>query len=212
MLSPASYALPAFPLEQPVLPGQRVPLVIFEPRYLRLVSDLQDLEPPEFVIAGITRGREVGGGEQRETVGVVAQVLEIRPLGDNQVAVAATALRRVQVDQWLDDDPYPKALVSDWPETFSPDLLATVRLVQEAVSGLYDVARAAMPETELSLPVVDPQQPDRSLWRLLAACGFGPLDTMNLLKISDPVARSIHALELISGQQELLSALGDGDS
>ena len=61
----AGYELAMFPLESPVVPGQPVPLHIFEPRYRQLAADLQDRDDPEFGIVGIERGREVGGADVR---------------------------------------------------------------------------------------------------------------------------------------------------
>ena len=205
------YELPVFPLEQPILPGQVVPLVLFEPRYLQLGNDLQQRSTPEFMIVGIDRGREVGGGEERSDVGVIARVLDLQQLPDGRVAMPAAGLRRGHVAAWLDDQPYPRAMVRDWPEDFVEDLNRHIEPVAAAVRALIAEAAKRMPDAVLAVPDLDPDHPDRTLWRLLASCGFGPLDTEQLLRISNPRQRAELAIELIDGQRELLSALGSED-
>lgn len=56
--------IPLFPLSQPVFPGCRLPLRIFEPRYLRMVSE-SSREGTGFVITLLQAGQEVirSGGD-----------------------------------------------------------------------------------------------------------------------------------------------------
>ena len=76
------YELPMFPLEHPVVPGQVIPLMLFEPRYLALATHLGQTTEAEFGVVGIERGREVGGEDVRGDVAVVARVLELGQLPD----------------------------------------------------------------------------------------------------------------------------------
>ena len=55
-------AQPMFPLQSALLPGEVLPLRIFEPRYSELVQDCLAMTDPAFGVVLITRGREVGGG------------------------------------------------------------------------------------------------------------------------------------------------------
>ncbi|MBQ89716.1 MAG: hypothetical protein CL433_12905, partial [Acidimicrobiaceae bacterium] len=103
----SAYELPMFPLEHPVLPGQLIPLQLFEPRYLTLAEHLQGEIEADFGIVGIERGREVGGDDVRASVGVVGRVLEMVSLPDGRMSLVAVGTRRVRVDEWLDDAPYP---------------------------------------------------------------------------------------------------------
>ena len=58
-----------FPLERAMLPGEELPLRIFEPRYSALVSDCLAMDDPAFGVVLIAAGREVGGGDTRSDVG-----------------------------------------------------------------------------------------------------------------------------------------------
>ena len=97
-----------FPLEHAVLPTAIIPLHIFEPRYRSLAADVTVRPEPEFGIAPIERGREVGGDDVRAEVAVVARVLEFEELPDGRWAVISIATRRIRVLDRLDDDPYPR--------------------------------------------------------------------------------------------------------
>ena len=69
-----------FPLEVAMLPGEELPLRIFEPRYAALVSDCLATEDPAFGVVLIAAGREVGGGDTRSDVGAMAHIAEMRRL------------------------------------------------------------------------------------------------------------------------------------
>ena len=200
-----------FPLEHPVVPGQVIPLMLFEPRYLALADHLADLDEPDFAIVGIERGREVGGDEVRADVGVVTRVLELGSLPDGRRTLVAAGTRRVRVEDWLDDDPYPRALVSDWPDDLVDGLPGAVDELTAAVDGLLDLARQRQPDLDLERPANDPDHLDTTIWRLIAFAGLGPLDTADLLRAPDAVTRARAAAALVDERRSLLDALGEDD-
>lgn len=105
-----------FPLGSVLLPGGALPLHIFEPRYQALVHDCIESPDHEFGVVLIDRGSEVGGGELRRDVGVVARMMQVAQLADDRFAVVALGTRRFRVCEWLPDDPYPRAVVEEWPD------------------------------------------------------------------------------------------------
>lgn len=116
------YELPMFPLGSVLFPAMVLPLHVFEPRYRQMMVDvIDDTEDDpdrdaEFGVVLIERGAEVGGGDIRAMVATVARVVEDRELDDGRRLVVSIGRRRVRVDQWLPDDPYPRALVTDWED------------------------------------------------------------------------------------------------
>src|SRR5262245_13277872 len=110
--------MPMFPLGVALLPGGVLPLHVFEPRYRQMVHDIlsDDVDAPEFGVVMIERGREVGGGDVRTRVGTIARVVDIRALADGRYAMVAVGERRLRVNAWLPDDPYPLADVDAWPD------------------------------------------------------------------------------------------------
>jgi Lon protease-like protein len=107
--------LAMFPLGTVLLPGMVLPLHVFEPRYRALVSDCLSGEP-EFGVVLIERGHEVGGGDVRRDVGTVARILGVSALEDGRSALVTVGTRRIRVEQWLADEPYPRADVEEWPD------------------------------------------------------------------------------------------------
>ena len=98
--------LPMFPLGTVLFPGALLPLHVFEERYRQLVKDCLAGEP-EFGVVLIDRGHEVGGGDVRREVGTVARILEVAELPDGRYFLQAAGVRRIRVQAWLDDAPYP---------------------------------------------------------------------------------------------------------
>lgn len=108
--------LPMFPLEWVLLPGEELALRIFELRYTTLVADLMRSGDPRFGVVLIARGREVGGGEQRNDIGAMATVTACTELGGGRYQLRCLVGERIQVAEWLPDDPYPQATVTAWPD------------------------------------------------------------------------------------------------
>ncbi|MGI9124546.1 MAG: LON peptidase substrate-binding domain-containing protein [Mycobacterium sp.] len=109
-----------FPLQSAQLPGEMLPLRIFEPRYSRLVQDCLAAPEPVFGVVLISRGLEVGGGDVRSDIGAMARIGEHADLGDGQYELLAGVGERIRVRQWLLDDPYPRAIVEPWPDEPGP--------------------------------------------------------------------------------------------
>ena len=108
--------LPMFPLEWVLLPGEELSLRIFELRYTTLVGDLMRSGDPRFGVVLIARGREVGGGEQRNDVGAMAAISHCSELGGGRYALRCLTGERIRVLEWLPDDPYPRAIIEQWPD------------------------------------------------------------------------------------------------
>ncbi|MGH9079266.1 MAG: LON peptidase substrate-binding domain-containing protein, partial [Acidimicrobiales bacterium] len=108
-----------FPLSTVLFPHGALPLHVFEPRYRRLVADCVAGDG-EFGVVLIDRGSEVGGGDHRVGIGTVARITRVAGLDDGRSMVMARGTRRIRVDRWLPDDPYPRAVVEDLPTPVGP--------------------------------------------------------------------------------------------
>ena len=137
--------MPMFPLEQTVLPSATVPLHVFEERYRALARHVATLDEPAFGITMIERGREVGGDDLRSEVGVVARVVEAQEFPDGRWGMLAIATRRIRVDRWLSDDPHPRALVADWPDSDAEISAETLELLRAQLRRISDAASKIAP-------------------------------------------------------------------
>lgn len=177
-----------FPLGSVLFPAMPLPLRVFEQRYLTMLQDILVDEPAEFGVVLIERGQEVGGGEHRFTIGTVARIAELEP-AEGFVGLLAQGMRRVEVVEWLDESPYPRAKVRpvaelEWDESWRERREQTEALVRRTL------ARASEFEDQVWSPTVElVDDPVASLWQLAAIAPIGPLDQIRLLR--SQTARSL---------------------
>ena len=178
-----------------LLPGGVLPLHVFEPRYRQLVIDClaDDSGDPEFGVTMIERGWEVGGGDQRADVGVVARMVQVDALDDGRYAVVAVGTRRIRVNAWLPDDPYPLADVDDWPDEDPDDAGARPAGSPPLTDRLQERARArrassARRPSDADLAAIS-DDPLLASYHLAALSPIGPADRYRLLCARSPAAR-----------------------
>lgn len=112
--SQESVELPMFPLGSVLFPGAVLPLHIFEIRYQQMLNAVLEADR-RFGVVLITRGSEVGGGEARSEVGTVAVIDDYQRYDDGRAAVVSTGTERIEIVEWLADDPFPRAMVRKLP-------------------------------------------------------------------------------------------------
>lgn len=198
---------PMFPLGSVLVPGMILPLHVFEPRYRALVRDCLEGDR-EFGVVLISRGSEVGGGDVRTDVGTMARMLRVDETPDGRYAVGAVGVRRIRVDAWLDDDPYPRAEVSDWPDPEPDDATPGVDLVDE-VGRLLRRTAALGAELGDPSPPVDLALSDDPLvagYQATAVAPLGPVDRQALLAAASPGDRLEHLRRLLIDAVEVLDA------
>lgn len=191
--------IPMFPLGTVLLPGEPLSLQIFEPRYVALVRDCLDGErKPEFGVVLIERGHEVGGGEVRTDVGVLARITEVAELPGPRFRLRCTGTDRLRVDHWLADDPYPLAEATIWPDAVGGDDSAVLAGLRERATHLHDLtARFAhrngirRPPPSASLDDLSDDPSTRS-YELTARLPIGSTDRQAALSAPDPHTRLTH--------------------
>lgn len=185
---------PMFPLQSAQLPGDTLPLRIFEPRYARLVQDCLAADDPVFGVVLISRGWEVGGGDSRSDVGALARIAECAQTGEGQYELLATVGERLRVTQWLPDDPYPRAVVEPWPDEPGPPVgPEQIGVAVDRILALYErVAHARGLQLRPGTLAVDPEtadDPARHLYALAARVPMGQADRYALLAAPTLAAR-----------------------
>ena len=190
-----------FPLGKVLVPGEVLPLHVFEPRYRQLVVDLlaDDDHPPEFGVVLIERGWEVGGGDARSDVGTVARIVDVQALEGGRYGLVTVGVRRVRVVAWRDDDPYPRADVEDWTDEPArrgprgstgrhrpahPGHLRSRRRRRRGGGGRPNGARRRR-----TCPTTTPPIPCSATYRLTAVAPIGPADAYRALCAPGPAAR-----------------------
>ncbi|GGO80866.1 ATP-dependent protease [Marinobacterium nitratireducens] len=92
-------SLPLFPLPVVLFPGTRMPLQIFEPRYLRMVSDAFK-QGQGFVIVQTRQDEEaVDGQTPFYDVGGYGEIVDFSPLPNDRLGIVVQGLRRVRIGE-----------------------------------------------------------------------------------------------------------------
>ena len=145
----ARAVIPLFPLGAVLVPGLVLPLHIFEPRYRRLMQDLQTRREDDraFGVVAIREGWEVGedGVTAMFDVGTLAVVRDISPYPDGRYDLVTNGDARFRVIALAESDaPYLMAEVEWLAEDgvtamFDVGTLAVVREITPYPDGRYDV-------------------------------------------------------------------------
>ncbi|NBO67545.1 MAG: peptidase S16 [Actinobacteria bacterium] len=168
--------------------------------YAGLSSDVLAASDPEFGVVLIERGHEVGGGDIRSMAGTVARIVETQVAPDGRRMVLALGIRRFRVHEWLPDQPYPVALVNDWPDHSSDGFNSAEvnRLFDKVIEVSSLFAQLGGPPFRLADIEISDDASFAS-FQLVALAPIGPADRQRLLVCADPASR----LELLE------SALSD---
>ncbi len=201
-----------FPLGSVLFPHMPLLLRVFEDRYLAMLSTILQHEPSEFGVALIERGQEVGGGEKRFPLATVAQITQLDAT-EGFVVLIAEGGRRVEVEEWLADDPYPRASVRIVPELEWEDSLQLLRdQAEEAVRRIIALSSEFTDQTWPSDVALD-DDPIAAAWQLAAIAPFGPLDQVRLLQSTSTRQLLEGILECATLSEETLRApWADGDT
>jgi Lon protease-like protein len=201
-----------FPLGTVLVPGMVLPLHVFEPRYRRMVDDCRAGDGT-FGVVLIERGSEVGGGDVRTDVGTLARILRADELPDGRWILGALGIHRIRVEQWLPDEPYPRAEIVEWAdepgkpageppdEGLSDDRVDVTMLLRRAAALSREMGEPAPP---LDLELAD--DPVVASYQATVVAPVGPADRQALLAAPSVPARWALLHQLLVDQIDLLQA------
>ena len=197
-----------FPLGTVLFPSLVLPLHVFEPRYRAMVRHLLgEGVDPEFGVVLIERGSEVGGHDVRTDIGTAARIVEARELPDGRWALATFGVRRIRIDEWLPDDPWPRAIVDHFDDDPPGGPAASERWAAaqgqlRRVLGLAaELGEAAVPAT---IELAD--DPALGSFQAAAVAPLGPVDQYRVLGTAGVDDRLAVLGQLLDDAGELLEA------
>jgi Lon protease-like protein len=199
--------VPLFPLGTVLVPGATLPLQVFEPRYIELLSDLvHAMEVPEFGVVAIRQGHEVGADSVRDLheVGCLARVIHAAPVGDGRYLVLSTGVHRFHLDGLA-------------PGAGTAYLTGEVTLLEESigdaqeVTGLAERLRRALHEYAQTVAAEEPEWPTDAVelsYAVGAAVGLDLGERQQLLAADDTETRLRLGLHLVRRERQLATMLG----
>lgn len=197
---------PMFPLQSALLPGETLPLRIFEPRYSELVSHCLAGDG-RFGVVLIAAGAEVGGGDRRNDVGVLARITSHVAHGDGRYSLNCALTQRIRVLRWLPDNPYPVADTQAWPDPpASVSAADLARLEDDIWALLQTIAGARGFRLRRRAEVLGTGAGDdgQRLFDLAARVPIGPADRYAVLAAPGPVERLAVLREAVETVSDLV--------
>jgi uncharacterized protein len=172
-----------FPLSAVLFPHASMPLHVFEPRYRELLRDCLASDA-RFGIVLIERGSEVGGGDERSSLGTRGVITQAAQLPDGRWVLEIEGEALIAVEEWLPDDPYPIALVHDATPALSPGdagplVGAAGQRVRRARALLAEQGGAPPIAPDLALD--GGGDVDRAAWQLCSEAPLSAYDAQRLL-------------------------------
>lgn len=203
--------LPLFPLGTVLLPGSRLPLRVFEPRYIDLLRNV--LRAPEasreFGVVAIRRGHEVGADAVRELydMGCAARIEQLRRSDGGAFGLVARGTRRFRLDGLArEGTSYLTGLVT-WLDEEEAEGGRPAGLVaaEGAWIGRLLTAHGA---TRGERPVV-PDDPDALCELVVRTVSLALSERQSILAAGGIEARLARVAELLQREVGLAKALGD---
>jgi uncharacterized protein len=197
-----------FPLGTVLFPHALLPLHVFEPRY-RLMTQRVLRGDREFGVVLIERGSEVGGGDTRFGVGTVARIVQAQELPDGGYALATVGMRRIEINRWLPDDPFPRAEVVELDDRASDSDDARRARTLSAFTAVCDLHRQIDPRLP-EMPQFD-AAPAQAAYEVAALAPIGPLDAQRVLEAATTGERLDLLTDLLDDHARMLRAAAPPD-
>lgn len=203
--------VPLFPLSTVHYPGVVLPLQIFEPRYRRLVADLQ-AEPPggprHFGIAAVKSGRESAADslDQIHEIGCLAEMTRAVEHEDGRYSIVVTGTQRFRILEIDATGPYLSALVDLLEEPVGPDADG-LKTASTALFLGYQRALGALRGVKVG-PTPDlPDEPTVLSYLIAASMVLDLADKQRLLAAPDAAGRLRREQMLLQRETFLIGEL-----
>lgn len=205
-------SLPLFPLGSPLLPGARLPLQLFEPRYLELARVLagRPEDDRRFGVTLIRKGHEVGPDAVQDlhVIGCEARV-DAMALAESAIGtmvhLIATGVRRFRLEgiDAAAGTPFTTGEVTWLPEPpvgDDPEVAALVEQAQRAHLAYLGGLGAQLEPVEAPLSGV--------AYRIVERMVLDPSDRQRVLEGADTATRLRTVLALLRREAAILGRFG----
>ena len=190
--------IPLFPLRAVLFTGGRLPLRIFEPRYLDMIGSCMRSSRP-FGVVLIKSGRDArlsADAEQPEifAVGTEATIIDFNQLDGGMLGILATGGRKFRVHEtWETDDHLLMARIERLPEE-------PTGIPAAGHQPLLDILRQLIkhPMIEKLSLEIDFTDARSVSWRLAELLPIEPEIKQGMLELDDPAERLVQVSHLVS--------------
>lgn len=192
--------MPIMPLNAVLFPGMPMPLLVFEDRYRRMISECIE-EETVFGVALIREGREVGGPAVPWEIGTAAIVVRALELQEGGLHVLAVGTQRFQIQGLLQLEPY---IVADVELLDEPTEGSTPAELHDELRELFSnhlrlvLQLLGQPDIELNMP----ETATRLSYMVAAHLTCPPQARQRLLEMDNVAERLFHEKQLLRKESE----------
>ena len=200
--------LPVLPLRDTVTyPDTLTPLAVGQERSIQLVNDVLTGDRMLVMLGSKDPDLETPGPDQLHTVGVAGVVARMLKVPDGSLRILVQAGQRVQIDEWVGEEPYLVAKVSEVPDVVDegPELTALMRNVQQTFTRIIEEV-PYLPE-ELQMAVANVEDPS-SLAHLIAGALRIKVEEKQALLEEVDVGKRLRKLSEILARELDIVAIG----
>jgi len=199
--------LPVLPLKETVVyPNSMTPLAIGQERSIRLVDDVVAGDRMLALVTARSPDTAEPGFDDLYEVGTAAMVHKLVRVPDGTLRILVQGLRRVRIEERVQDDPYLVARVAEVPdvvtESEARELEALTRNVQDSFGQVVSMV-PYLPE-ELQLAAANVDDPSALCHLVASTVRIKTEERQELLEEADVLARLRRVSAILARELEVL--------
>lgn len=201
------------PLELPVLPLRgmvvypqtAVPLTVGQPRSMKLVDSVVNSDRVICLVASKDPDNETPGSDEVFRVGIRASIHRLSRSPDGTLRLLVQGLARVRIDEFVEEDPWLKAAVTEIPEELDADELELEALMRNVVDQFTRMAELvpSIPG-ELISSALNMEDPLQLVYAIATYVRIELDEAQNLLEIDSLEGKLRHLMALLGKELEVL--------
>lgn len=154
-VSDAPEVVAVFPLNVVLFPGGLLPLRIFEPRYLRMVSECMKTQSP-FAVATIIEGAESGDAALPSHTGTLARIIDWQQEDDGLLGLLCEGEQRCAIGELtVESDQLLRGPVTRLPAAAAQAIPPELRWAEELLGDLLGKLGAPYDRLQRAAPSAD---------------------------------------------------------
>ncbi|MDA0163301.1 endopeptidase La [Solirubrobacter ginsenosidimutans] len=198
--------IPVLPLRDTVTyPDTLTPLAVGQDRSIQLVNDVLSGDRMLVMLGSKDPDLDTPGPDQLHTVGVAGVVARMLKVPDGSLRILVQAGQRVRIDEWVGEEPYLMAKVSELPDEVEegPELTALMRNVQQTFTHIIEEV-PYLPE-ELQMAVANLEDPSALAHLIAGALRIKVEEKQALLEETDVSKRLRRLSEVLARELDIVA-------
>ena len=198
--------LPVLPLRDTVTyPDTLTPLAVGQDRSIQLVNDVLTGDRMLVMLGSLDPDIETPGPDKLHTVGVAGVVARMLKVPDGSLRILVQAGQRVKIDEWVGEEPYLVAKVTELPDEVEegPELTALMRNVQQTFTHIIEEV-PYLPE-ELQMAVANLEDPSALAHLIAGALRIKVEEKQALLEEVDVGKRLRRLSEVLARELDIVA-------